>query len=440
MDGSTLRSKLVDALCVLLLAGPLCAPAVANAQGGATQGLDSPAAHETVGHTELGAANSDSSTDSQPPADAEAIESPASLEEGREPDPAEGQPIDITLDYRLFTRSEIRRGYGVIAGTEGEDLVRFRTQFGLTVSNDFENDWYAGVRVLARAGGFWEIGGNTLQDPNLDLHEGYAFIGNDWMEIQAGRFELNYGDQLVIGPVGFHHVGRAFDGGRASVKLNEEGAFLDVFGAALNEGALDGLTYDDRPPFKAGDFYLFGAYAGLEGLTPIPGQWDIYVFPRLGSGEGVDVTVGTRLKGCAESFCWRGEGGVQAGTRPTSGTTVSSAWQLDAELGVRTDGILQRAMVGGLYASGDDPETSADEGWDQLYPTGHKWMGHMDLFARTNIAGPQASVSLGIADTIDANAKVFSFFQLEQPVGVESGPRYIGTEMDVSISWQALPS
>lgn len=342
---------------------------------------------------------------------------------------------DIALDYWLFTRGETRRGYATLADRNAEDFVRYRTQLGVKITRHFDHDWRVGARVLVRAGGFWNVGGDSLVDADLNLHEGYAFVGDDWVNFQVGRFEMNYGDELIIGPVGFHHVGRTFDGGRASFKLTEDGkAFVDVFGTTLAEGSLVGTTRDDRGPLGVDDFYFLGVYAGLEGLTPIPGAWDLYALPRIGAGVGTDVTFGTRLNGCAEVLCWRGETGIQAGKRPTTGTTVSGAWHIDAEVGVTTDTVLRRAMVGGLYASGNNPDTNADDGWDQLYPTGHKWMGHMDLFPRTNLSASQASVAFQFTDTFGAHVKAFNFFVNE---GAASG--YIGTEVDASIKYQIFP-
>ena len=37
----------------------------------------------------------------------------------------------------------------------------------------------------------------------------------------------------------------------------------------------------------------------------------------------------------------------------------------------------------GLYASGNDPTTRGkNEGWDELFPTAHKFLGLSDVFAQ----------------------------------------------------------
>ncbi|MCH7773018.1 MAG: alginate export family protein [Bacteroidetes bacterium] len=59
---------------------------------------------------------------------------------------------------------------------------------------------------------------NTLSNSkNLDLHQGFIKLNKlfDWdWTIQAGRFEVNYGTERFFGAVGWHFVGRSFDGVR----------------------------------------------------------------------------------------------------------------------------------------------------------------------------------------------------------------------------------
>ncbi len=55
---------------------------------------------------------------------------------------------------------------------------------------------------------------------NLDLHQGYVKLNNlfDWnWSLQAGRFEVSYGTERFFGAVGWHFVGRSFDGVRFNI-------------------------------------------------------------------------------------------------------------------------------------------------------------------------------------------------------------------------------
>ena len=49
----------------------------------------------------------------------------------------------------------------------------------------------------------------------FDLHQGYVqltdlFINN--LDLKLGRYEVSYGPQRLIGAVGWHFIGRSFDG------------------------------------------------------------------------------------------------------------------------------------------------------------------------------------------------------------------------------------
>jgi len=59
---------------------------------------------------------------------------------------------------------------------------------------------------------------STLTDGTadmLDLHQAYFKLNNIYnlpLSVKAGRFEAVYGPQRLIGAVGWHNVGRSFDG------------------------------------------------------------------------------------------------------------------------------------------------------------------------------------------------------------------------------------
>jgi len=59
-------------------------------------------------------------------------------------------------------------------------------------------------------------------DTNLGVHQGYIKLKNLFSEeisLQLGRFESPYGRHRLMGNVGWHNVGRSFDG----VKLSHKG-------------------------------------------------------------------------------------------------------------------------------------------------------------------------------------------------------------------------
>lgn len=81
-------------------------------------------------------------------------------------------------------------------------------------------------------------GGNTLANgSNIDLHQGYILLENVFklpgLSLKVGRQEIAFGGQRLIGTVGWHNVGRSFDGGRLAFSRN--GLSGEVWTAKLAE-------------------------------------------------------------------------------------------------------------------------------------------------------------------------------------------------------------
>ncbi|MEY4510853.1 MAG: Alginate export, partial [Pseudomonadota bacterium] len=127
--------------------------------------------------------------------------------------------------------------------------------------------------------------------------------------------------------------------------------------------------------------------------------------PTYSRDNATEATFGARAKQKIKIFDYRTELGVQAGSRPRSAPLATAtapvpsvenvnvlAYQADLELGVSFLEDKYRVSVEGLYASGDKANTkNKSEGWDELFPTGHKFLGLSDAFAqggqkRTNVA------------------------------------------------------
>lgn len=80
-----------------------------------------------------------------------------------------------------------------------------------------------------------------------------------------------------------------------------------------------------------------------------------------------------------------------------------------------------------MYASGDDPSTARNEGWDELYPTAHKFMGLADIIGgRSNITDAVARIRHS-ADSLGLGADLNPFLRPETPEGIDA---YTGLELD----------
>jgi len=83
---------------------------------------------------------------------------------------------------------------------------------------------------------FGSESGTLSNSKNLDLHQGYVKLNKlfNWnWSIQAGRFEVSYGTQRFFGAVGWHFVGRSFDGIR--FVYAPKGFNLHLFGLTVKE-------------------------------------------------------------------------------------------------------------------------------------------------------------------------------------------------------------
>ena len=56
------------------------------------------------------------------------------------------------------------------------------------------------------------------------------------LDLQLGRFEYNLNNQRLIGAVGWHYVGRSFDGAHLAVKFDK--VKLELFGYNVRENFL----------------------------------------------------------------------------------------------------------------------------------------------------------------------------------------------------------
>jgi len=352
----------------------------------------------------------------------------------------QGAPT-LTTYGNFFTRYEMRRNYG----SEGKvaDFVRYSTLLGIKTSRiDVGDGIHLQARIAPKVGGFWQEGGDSLTDAAIGLHEGAIRLESNRGWLEVGRFEMAYGEELVIGPVGWHHIGRAFDGARVHFQTEPKGAWVDVFATQLEEGQLVDRIGDY---VGAGDGYFMGAYAGLGALIGGVKDLDVYIFNRLRPGftdageqrqdTGSIYTLGTRAKGRAGPVDYRTELGVQTG-RAWGGTELIAtlAYQADLEVGVNAQ-VLKglRFALEGFYASGDDPNTTDKvEAWDQLFPTAHKWLGFMDQYGRSNIAGAVGHLKVKPMAKLIVMADGHYF---TRPQVAEGESQYQGTEIDLGAKY-----
>jgi hypothetical protein len=153
----------------------------------------------------------------------------------------EAQAPELTVVASFFSRYELRDNYAGIGVAGGRllesDGVAYRARLGLgTKPVDIGGGQTVAVALVPQASGFWADSGSTLSDDGLDVHEAYVRLAGPSFRADVGRFEMAYGDHLVIGDVGWHETGRSFDGARLRIEPGASGAWIDGFVTQLGEG------------------------------------------------------------------------------------------------------------------------------------------------------------------------------------------------------------
>lgn len=269
----------------------------------------------------------------------------------------------------------------------------------------------------------------SLSDPTLTVHQAYlnTILSPSW-QLTLGRQELNYGDQLLVGGVGWHNTGRSFDLIKTSFALSEK-FNLDVFRAKLVD---DNISNKGDGDSNFSGLYLMHTCEKIKNL-------DVYLFDKADhrnfSNENI-YTLGTRIKTKIGNGDIRFESSLQKG-RIVSNQKFNSEFQADLELGYQISLLETRFSVEYLKAS---------KHFDTLYPTAHKWLGFADQFSRRNIealafhatAKPSAKLMTGI------DYHMFKRNKEDQPaynfqgtsLGNTGEKDQIANEIDLSVHYQ----
>ena len=221
----------------------------------------------------------------------------------------------------------------------------------------------------------------------FDLRMAYASFGRATspVSVMAGRQELLFGEQRLVGPVNWLNAARSFDG--VKVTWRQPAFTADVFGASLvrmRDGSFDRSGYGNR-------------FAGVHATTArlvSGGTAEPYVYWRRDvalrteggtTGDLGQTTIGLRVTGRLPA---RMDYGVEmAVQRGSLGSDTLDAWAGHWQLRGVAPGFTAARLVGEYnYASGDrDPADRARGTFDHLYPTPHDKYGLADQVGWKNV-------------------------------------------------------
>jgi hypothetical protein len=376
------------------------------------------------------------------------------VEDDREEPAYRGPPLEITGSF--FNRFEYRDGYrdlGVSGGRtpEGDQTV-FRARLGLGVGPmDIGGGHGVFLQFTPQASGSIGTMPGTVAELGLGLHEAYVGVQGDLYRLQVGLIEMDYGEALVIGNLDWHQTARRFQGARVRLAKEKDSWYVDIFATQLVEGVPFFET-----PFGAGDRYFVGVYSNV-GPALVPGlTWDLYALAQLwpsadavpdpgdpgvmvGRESAGELTLGSRIKYRTGAVDYRLEAGVQTGSRLLADGQAATAlaYQGDAEVGVNMLSDRVRVSAHGLYASGNDPASERQNGWNQLFPTAHKFLGLMDIIGpRTNIGSAVAHLQVKPIDRLVVSADAHLFFR---PHRADTLDAFSGAETNLNVLYVIGP-
>ncbi len=305
------------------------------------------------------------------------------------PFPAGGK-VDLGGEIRVRYHNEVNmRGQGLTGLDDDFWLTRLRLFSNYRINDYFR---FYGEYLYADSGGEFftnrPIEVNRGEAQNLFIDANLIQENDRSLTARLGRQELLYGNQRLVSPLDWANTRRTFDG----YKLMYSGLDWDVDGFFVHPVkrllATEGTNQWDGADT---DTLFYGAYGTRKGLEI--GQLDSYYLGIDYLTPGASFhTLGSRLAGSYEGLLYEFEGGTQFGenangTNHTAGFAVAG---LGRQLDISVVGKAWRPTLWGWYdyASGEDNLADAGrfgDGFDHLFPLGHKYNGFMDLFGRRNL-------------------------------------------------------
>lgn len=312
------------------------------------------------------------------------------------------------------------------------------------------------ARVEGRNG---PVAGAPFRD-QFDLRLAHADLGNlerSRLAIRAGRQELAFGDQRLIGHVSWLNTARSFDAVRAVFRHKK--LRVDGFAASVVTMKVDGFN-----PSGDGN-YFYGVDAPLA-VLPRGGVVEPYEFVRHSRDQRSDAgaigtlvssTTGVRLAGkFSPTTDYNVEAAVQRGSvGPDTLAAWAGHWVVGHTMAARR--ATYRMFGEYNYASGDEISGDLRRGtFDHLYPTPHDKYGLADQVGWKNIhhlrtgveIRPQPRLTLAggyhsfwLASAGDAlyNAGGAPIARMPAGIAAGEGPRHVGQELDLQATFTPSP-
>jgi hypothetical protein len=351
--------------------------------------------------------------------------------------------LDLGGQYRLRFQDEINmRGLG-LTGLDDQFLLKRLRLYG----NWVYDDW---LRVY---GEYLDASSDFEDLPPRPIEENRSEIQNLFVDLRlldgdkgdwwgrVGRQELLYGSQRLISPLDWANTRRTFDG----AKIYYRGEDWNLDGFWVRPLAFDPEQLDS--PDGTQEFYgLFATYKGVPNHI-----YDLYWLgyndydaPYAAAKSFKFQTAGVHVLQDKCPWMYDLEGGYQFGP---FGDQSHNAGFFTLGGGRKIQNFMSSWKPNlWLYydwASGSD---TIGNGFNHLFPLGHKYLGFMDFFARTNIQDLNILYDFTPAERWKClvwwhcfwlqNSNDVPYRINETPfVTTPGGNPYLGNELDLLATW-----
>jgi Alginate export len=213
-------------------------------------------------------------------------------------------------------------------------------------------------------------------------------IGSGDTSVRLGRQELIFGNQRLVSPLDWANTRRTFEG--IDMFYRSQDWAIDAF---LTRPVIVDPHNFDSPSYDQSFDGVYASYKGIKDQT-IETYYMYYSNEVLGTVAGTNGihfnTLGARWQGSKDKLLWEFEGAYQFGDNDNGSDHSAGFWV--AGLGKKFDHDWKpTAWLFYDFATGGG-QTGQRQGFDHLFPLGHKYHGFMDLFARSNIQTPNILV------------------------------------------------
>ena len=336
--------------------------------------------------------------------------------------PASAGDVTFSGQYRL--RGEFLKSADYDDSTNPDSVDFWTQRVRLTANAKATDDVSAKITIQdTRTWGSMGSGGLLTESGQaIDLHEAYLNVNNIFgtpINFRAGRQELVYGDERLVGNFGWSNQGRAFEGAKFS--FTTDVVNVDAFAMTIAE---DSVTDNDQS--------FTGVYATLKQLVP-NNSLDVYLLNQNNSAGLNRYTIGARLAGAVAGIDYTVELPYQFGE--ASSTNDISAWAFAAKAGY-TIPTPMKIRVGAEfdYGTGDDNLADTDsEAWTDLYPTNHMHFGIGDVVnSWSNLMAWSVNAAVDLTEKTKISVAYWDYTMNE--VVTSGDPDDLGAEIDLIVT------